>query len=50
MKLSIEKIIQNEDGTKSVILDYDDEMRQLAIDNIAHGGLIPARKSALKVT
>jgi hypothetical protein len=36
MKLSIEKIIENEDGTKSIVLDYDDEMKQLAIDSIAH--------------
>lgn len=36
MKLSIEKIVENEDGTKSIVLDYDDEMKQLAIDNIAN--------------
>lgn len=26
MKFSIEKIVDNEDGTKSLVFDYDDEM------------------------
>lgn len=29
MKLEIEKIIDNEDGTKSIVFDYDDEMLQM---------------------